>query len=161
MRNLSLHFISWGYACCYCCMQLSLVCIHKFAKYNSRVAKVMGNNGVPVLATLFLLSYSKLFNTIIRVLSFTTLQTAQSQHLVWSVDGNIVYLGPEHAPLFAVAVIVLVFLWLPYTLLLLLGQWLHRLKCHLITCLLLKLKPFLDAHHAPFKDRHLYWFGLR
>ena len=41
---------------------------------------------------------------------------------MWSVDGNIVYLGPEHAPLFAVAVTVLVFLWLPYTLLLLLGQ---------------------------------------
>ena len=24
-----IHFISWGYACCYCCMQLSLVCIHE------------------------------------------------------------------------------------------------------------------------------------
>ena len=130
------------------------------AKYNDRVAKVMGNNGVPVLATLFLLSYAKLFNTIIKVLSFTTLQTAQDQQLVWSVDGNIVYLGPEHAPLFAVAVTVLVFLWLPYTLLLLLGQWLHTLNCHLITRLLFKLKPFLDAHYAPFKDRHHYWFGL-
>ena len=130
------------------------------AKYNDRVAKVMGNNGVPVLATLFLLSYAKLFNTIIRVLSFTTLQTTQGQHFMWSVDGNIVYLGPEHAPLFAVAVAVLVFLWLPYTLLLLLGQWLHRLNYHLIARLLFKLKPFLDAHYAPFKDRHRYWFGL-
>ena len=27
MRNPSLYFISWGYACCYCCMQLSFVCI--------------------------------------------------------------------------------------------------------------------------------------
>ena len=130
------------------------------AKYNDRVAKVMGNNGVPVLATLFLLSYAKLFNTIIRVLSFTTLQTTQGQHFMWSVDGNIVYLGPEHAPLFAVAVAVLVFLWLPYTLILLLGQWLYRLNYHLIARLLLKLKPFLDAHYAPFKDRHRYWFGL-
>ena len=130
------------------------------AKYNDKVAKVMGNNGVPVLATLFLLSYAKLFNTIIKVLSFTTLQTTYGQHFVWSVDGNIVYLGPEHAPLFAVAVTVLVFLWLPYTLLLLLGQWLHGLNYHLITRLLFKLKPFLDAHYAPFKDRHRYWFGL-
>ena len=130
------------------------------AKYSDKVAKVMGNNGVPVLATLFLLSYAKLFNTIIRVLSFTTLQTTQGQHFMWSVDGNIAYLGPEHAPLFAVAVTVLVFLWLPYTLLLLLGQWLHGLNCHLIKRLLFKLKPFLDAHYAPFKDRHRYWFGL-
>ena len=35
------------------------------SKYSSRVAKVMGNNSVPVLATLFLLSYAKLLNTII------------------------------------------------------------------------------------------------
>ena len=25
----SLHFILWGYACCFCCMQLSLVCFHE------------------------------------------------------------------------------------------------------------------------------------
>ena len=25
----SLHFISWGYACCFCCIQLSIVCIHE------------------------------------------------------------------------------------------------------------------------------------
>ena len=29
MRNPSLHIILWGYACCYCCMQLSFVCIHE------------------------------------------------------------------------------------------------------------------------------------
>ena len=40
------------------------------------------------------------------------------------------------------------------------GQWLHALNCHLIIRLLFKLKPFLDAHYAPFKDRHRYWFGL-
>ena len=45
----------WGIA--------SLIII--LAKYSHRVAKLMGNNGVPVLATLFLLSYAKLFNTII------------------------------------------------------------------------------------------------
>ena len=30
MHNPSLHLILWGYACCHCCMQLSLVCIHEF-----------------------------------------------------------------------------------------------------------------------------------
>ena len=38
-----------------------VVLIIILAKYSDRVAKVMGNNSVPVLATLFLLSYSKLF----------------------------------------------------------------------------------------------------
>ena len=91
------------------------------AKYSDRVAKVMGNNGVPVLATLFLLSYAKLFNTIITAMSYTTLYTTQGRKLVWSADGNLDYFGPEHIPLFCVAVAALVFLWFPYTLLLLLG----------------------------------------
>ena len=130
------------------------------AKYSDRVAKVMGNNGVPVLATLFLLSYAKLFNTIIIAMSYTTLYTTQGQKFVWSADGNLDYLGPEHIPLFCVAVAALVFLWFPYTLLLLLGQWLHRLNYRIITRMLLNLKPFLDAHFAAFKDKHRYWFGF-
>ena len=130
------------------------------AKYSDRVAKVMGNNGVPVLATLFLLSYAKLFNTIITATSYTTLYTTQGPKLVWSADGNLDYLGPQHIPLFCVAVVALVFLWFPYTLLLLLGQWLHRLNYRIITRMLLNLKPFLDTHFAAFKDNHRYWFGF-
>ena len=87
------------------------------------------------------------------------IQYRAMQVLVWSADGNLDYLGHKHIPLFAVAVATLLFLWLLYTLLLL-GQWLHGFNCHLITCMLLKLKPFLDAHYAAFKDKHRYWFGL-
>ena len=129
------------------------------ASHSKRVAKISGNNGVPVLATLFLLSYAKLFNTIISVLSVTTPYTTQGQRLVWSVDGNVDYLGPKHAPLFAVALAALLFLWLPYTLVLLLGKYLHKINNRLITRYLLKLKPFLDANYAPFQDHHQYWFG--
>ena len=129
------------------------------AKYSDRVAKVMGNNSVPVLATLFLLSYAKLFHTIITSLSFTILYTTKGSKAVWSADGNLDYLGPEHAPLFAVAVAFLLFLWLPYTLLLFLGQWLHKCNRRLITRMLMKIKPFLDAHHGPLNGNHRYWFG--
>ena len=92
------------------------------AKYSDKVAKVMGNNSVPVLATLFLLSYAKLFRTIITALSFTILSTTHGSTAVWSADGNLEYLGPKHAPLFAVAAATLLFLWLPYTLLLFLDS---------------------------------------
>ena len=102
------------------------------AKYSDRVAKLMGNNSVPVLATLFLLSYAKLFRTIITALAFTTLSTTHGSKAVWSADGNLEYLGPEHAPLFAVAAATLLFLWLPYTLFLFLGQWLHKCNCGLV-----------------------------
>ena len=129
------------------------------AKHSDRVAKVMGNNSVPVLATLFLLSYAKLFHTIITSLSYTILYTTQGRKAVWSADGNLDYLGPEHAPLFVVAVATLLFLWLPYTLLLFLGQWLHRCNCGLITRMMMKIKPFLDAHYGPLNGNHRYRFG--
>ena len=129
------------------------------AKYSDRVAKVMGNNSVPVLATLFLLSYAKLLRTIITALTYTMVYTSHGPKAVWTADGNVDYLGPQHAPLFATAVAVLLFLWLPYTLLLFLGQWLHRCNCRLVVRLLMKIKPFLDAHYGPLKGKHRYWFG--
>ena len=129
------------------------------ANRSRRVAKLSGNNGVPVLATLFLLSYAKIFTTIIKIVTHTKLHTTEGDKLVWSVDGNIDYLGSKHAALFAAAVVALVFLWLPYTLLLLLGKYLHRINCRPVTRTLMKLKPFLDAHYAPFHDRHQHWFG--
>ena len=86
------------------------------ARYSDRVAKVMGNNSVPVLATLFLLSYAKLLQTIITAQSYTMVYTSHGPKAVWTADGNVDYLNPQHAPLFATAVAVLLFLWLPYTL---------------------------------------------
>ena len=95
-------------------------------KYSHRVAKMMGNDSIPVLSTLFLLSYAKLFKTVLTVLSYTTLYTMKGQELVWSADGNVAYLGRDHAPLFTVAVIILLFYTIPYTLLVLTGQWFHK-----------------------------------
>ena len=129
------------------------------SKYSRRVARMMGNNSVPVLATLFLLSYAKLFSIIISALSYTILYTSDGSKAVWSADGNVEYLDPKHMLLFVVAVASLLFLWLPYTLILFLGQWLHMCNCRLIVRFLFKLKPFLDAHYAPLKDKHRYWFG--
>ena len=135
------------------------------AKHSARLAKVMGNNSVPVLATLFLLSHSKLFRTIITALSYTMLNTSKENDekfitkAVWSADGNVDYLGSKHSLLFAIAVLTLVFLWLPYTLLLFLGQWLHKCNCRLVTKFLANMKPFLDVHYGPLKGRHRYWFG--
>ena len=131
------------------------------AKYSDRVAKVMGNNSVPVLATLFLLSYSKLYRTIIKALNWSTIMisTLQNSEALWSADGNLEYLGVMHSPLFVAVVGTLLFLWLPYTLLLFLGQWLHRCNSNLIVCMLAMIKPFLDAHYGPLKDNHHYWFG--
>ena len=129
------------------------------SKYSIRVSKLMGNNSVPVLATLFLLSHAKLFRIIISALSYTILYTSEGHKAVWSADGNVDYLSPKHMVLFVVAVVVMLFLWLPYTLVLFLAQWLHMCNCQLMVRFLFKIKPFLDAHYAPLRDKHRYWFG--
>ena len=92
------------------------------SKYSSRVAKVMGNNSVLVLATLFILSYAKLFRIIISALSYTIFYTSEGRKAVWSADGNVDYLGIKNMFLFVVAVASLLFLWLPYTLIFFIGQ---------------------------------------
>ena len=129
------------------------------SKYSRGVAKVMGNNSVSVLATLFLLSHVKIFRVIISSLSYTILYTSEGHKIVWSADGNVDYLSSKHMLLFVVAVASLLFLWLPYTIIFFLGQWLYMCNCQLIVRFLFKMKPFLDAHYAPLKDKHRYWFG--
>ena len=131
------------------------------SRYSRKVAKVFGRNSVPVLATLFLLSYAKLIQLIVTALSYTFVELPHGKmKTVWSADGNIDYLENPHLLLFLAAVAILVFLWLPYTLLTLSAQWLQKYNVYIITTILNKMKPFLDAHYGPLNDKHRYWFGV-
>ena len=131
------------------------------SRYSRKVAKVFGRNSVPVLATLFLLSYAKLIQLIITALSYTFVEFPHGKRkTVWSADGNIDYLENPHLVLFLAAIAILVFLWVPYTLLNLSAQWLQKYNVYIITTILNRIKPFLDAHYGPLKDKHRYWFGV-
>ena len=57
---------------------------------------------------------------------------------------------------------MLLLLFLPYTLLLLFGQWIqaHSEKRIFSWISNYRVKPFLDAYHAPYRNRHCYWPGL-
>ena len=128
--------------------------------YSNRFTKLLGNNSVPVLATLFLLSYAKLLRTIIIALGFTVLRYPDGPRLIWSFDGNVPYFGLKHAFLFVAAVITLVLLWLPYTFTLLCIQWLRKYSEYRLLRWVNMFKPFFDAYVGPFKDKHVYWIGL-
>ena len=57
------------------------------------------------------------------------------------------------------AVLTFFFLFLPYTLLVLFGQWLQALS-HLRLFSWVnsaRLKPFMDSYHAPYREKHRYW----
>ena len=96
------------------------------------------------------------------VMYITYLEYPTYNRRVWLYDANIDYLSGKHIPLFIVAVLFFIFLFLPYTLLLLFGQWLQALS-HLKLFSWFnsaRLKPFMDSYHAPYKPKHRYWSGL-
>lgn len=124
------------------------------------VSKLLGTNTIPVLATLFFLSYAKLLRIILVALSLTSLHYPSGEKTVWLYDANIP--SSWYIPLAVAAALFLLFLFLPYTFLLLLGQWLQA-KSYLRVLSWannLNMKAFLDAYHAPYKLKHRYWTGL-
>ena len=133
------------------------------SRHSTRIVRSLGNNPVAVLATLFLLSYAKLLRSIINPLFVTFLEYPTDSKAVWLVDGNIPYLNDKHIPLFLTSLLALFLLFIPFTLLLLLGQWIQahsERKC--FTWISdYRVSTFLDVYHGPFKSKHRYWCGLQ
>ena len=130
--------------------------------YSWRFANLLGNNPVSVLATLILLSYSKILRTLVTAVYITHLEYPTYNRSVWLHDANVDFIIGKHIPLFLVAVLIFFFLFLPYTFLLLFGQWLQAIS-HLKLFSWVnsaRLKPFMDSYHAPYKGKHHYWPGL-
>ena len=127
--------------------------------FSTRVAKLLGSNPVTVLATLFLLSYTKVLRAIIVPLSVAQLSLADSSKVVWFVDGNVDYFHGRHIPLFLFSITVLLFIFLPYTFLLFFGQWIQQLKMFRWMNGT-RFRAILDAYWAPYTPQHRYWPGL-
>ena len=131
-------------------------------RYSGRLSRLCGRNAVPVLATLILMSYTKLLRTVTNALMMNTLQCGEYKWRVWNVDGNIDYLGGKHAVLFAVSLLFLV-TGLVYTGLVFSSQWLQRYSgkcCKSTRDPVVRLKPLIDAYTGPFKDKYRFWTGL-
>ena len=140
--------------------------------YSFTAVKVFGKNNIALLATLFLLSYTKILKTIVTALNFTQVFQGSANdtsdplvpYYVWIYDGNIEYLKGKHVALFAVALVFLVFLILPYTLLLMFGQCIRSMptkrRCVLLFLNSAAFISIMDAYHAPYNNRHRYWTGL-
>ena len=129
--------------------------------YSTRATRVFGNNAVPVLATVVLLSYSKMLRAIIAALSVATVQFLDGTRLsVWERDANVVYLSAKHVPLFLFSLSVLVLFWLPFTGILISIQWLQKYTQYRVLRWVARLMPFFDAFTGPLKPQHRYWVGV-
>ena len=135
------------------------------SRQSQRMTRLLGTNPVAVLDTLFLLSYTKVLRTVITSLSLTTLHYPNHDSVVWLYDPSISTL--KLIPFIFIALVFLIFLLLPYTMLLLVGQWLWTERdCCWLSCwnkhprLELRLKIILDPYHASYKSECRYWTGL-
>ena len=133
------------------------------SRHSTTIVKLVGSSAVSVLATLFLLSYTKLQRTVITAFSFTYLQNYHENGrslAVWLYDGNIPFLQGKHTALFLMALAVTVFFILPFTLLLLFAPCIQASNHSLFKWLKRKLWPLLDAYQAPYKDKFRFWTAL-
>ena len=134
------------------------------SKRSARFTRLIGRRDpVATLATLVLLSYTKLLYAIIASLSGTVLKYPELNHtreeVVWLPDASIKYLSGKHIPLFIVAVLILL-AGILYTTILFLWQWILHLKMFRWLSKTQKLSLFIQTYHVPYVPQHRYWTGL-
>ena len=119
-------------------------------------------NPLAALATLILLSYTKVLGTIIAVFSFARLDYPDGSYkIVWLPDATVDYLKGKHIPLYIVGLLILTAGSL-YTALLFFWQWFLYYQNKLVFRWVRnqKLCQFLEPYHAPFVLKHRYFTGL-
>lgn len=143
---------------------LLVIVVIMLSKYSSKFANFIGKKDpIATLATLILLSYTRLLNFVVEGLVFTTLNLPDgSVRILWLLDANINYFVSKHAPLFIVTLVILL-VCVAFTLLLLLWQWI--VKCfHKYQVLSFihspKFASFIETYHIPFNAYARYWTGL-
>ena len=126
------------------------------SRYSSRILRLTYSRSLPVLATLFLLSYTSVLRTVLTVLiSYSTITHVPSGHqeLVWSVDASVPLFGLKFTILF-ITCLVLFLILLFFNIILLFTRCLSQYK------LINYFKPILDAFQGPYKDRYYYWIAV-
>ena len=141
---------------------LLMALIIVMSRFSGKITKIFGTNPITALATLFLLSYSKILRTVITVLSATSLEYPGDIHRkVWLYDGHVPYFQRlDHILLGTFTIMVLLLLFLPYTILLLFGPCFQAYSHLRIFSWINRIKPFMDAYYAPYKKHTQYWTGL-
>ena len=122
------------------------------AKYTKRPIIFKSFNATHTLATLLLLSYTRLIRTCIVILG--VIQMGLPLGSRWHADPNLQYFSSYHSFLCILSIVLLIFL-VPFPLLLVAPRLAFKIKT------LCKLKPLIDAFTAPFDSHQRSWLGFR
>ena len=130
------------------------------SRYSSCVERLTRKRVIPVIATIFLLSYSKILLVTVKVIvSFTTVYEIDGDNIetsiIWSWDSSIKLLGAQFISLFVICLLVVLLILMPMTFLLIFTKFSYRFRF-----VSDYLKPYLDAYQAPFKTNHYCYCGI-
>ena len=128
------------------------------SRYISRVEKITRKKVIPVIATLYLLSYNKIMIVTFKGLfSYNSIGYLYSGNnkVYWSPDTEFLVPSTKFILLSIFCAVVLLLLIAPTNILLLFTK-----RCYRFKFVVTYLKPFIDAYQAPFKDNCRYLFGL-
>ena len=127
------------------------------SRYSTTIQRLTAHRVLPVLATLFLLSYTKILLIVSSVL-FSRSKIIQLPNeittMVWSVDGNITLLEVRYIILFLTCLVLLLIL-IPFNVILLFTRTFSRFQC------ISKFRSLLDAYQGPYKVKFYYWAGVQ
>ena len=127
------------------------------SRYSTTIQRLTARRALPVLATLFLLSYTKTLRIVSSVLfSYSTITHLPSKHttLVWSVDASIPLFGVKFTILFIFCIMLFCVL-IPFNVILVFTKTLSWLN------LINKFTPLIDAYHGPYEYKLYYWTGFQ
>ena len=127
------------------------------SRHSSKLQRLTANRILKVLATLFLLSYTKILLTVCQVLFFfspVTHLSSKQTSLFWSVDTGVELFGVKFCILYIICLIVFIIL-LIFNTLLLFPRTLSHWK------FINYFKPLLDAYFGPYKEKYPFWTGLQ
>ena len=126
------------------------------SRYSSKIFRLTYTRSLPVLATLFLLSYTGVLRTVLTVLfSYSSITYLPSGHkqIVWSIDASVPLFGLKFTILF-ITCLVLFLLLIPFNITLLFTRYLSQFRT------INHFKPLLDAFQGSYKDRYYYWVAI-
>ena len=126
------------------------------SRYSTRILRLTYTRSLPVLATLFLLSYTGVLRTVLTVLfSYSTITCLPSGHqqIVWSIDASVPLFGLKFTILF-ITCLALFLLLIPFNITLLFTRYFLRFR------IVSRFKPLWDAFQGSYKDKYYYWIAV-
>ena len=137
---------------------LIVVAMSFASRYFQVIEKITRRRVIPVIATLYLLSYNKLMMITSTVLfSYATVFHLYDMDtdVYWSNDTSIPLFGAKFIMLFVFCLLVFLLVIVPTNILFLFSKFSYR-----YAFVVNYLKPFLDAYQAPFKENCSYFLGV-